>query len=445
MAQKVIRDPVHNHIYFDKEADELLLRLLDCREVQRLRRIRQLGMSYVTYPGAEHSRFSHALGVVHLMKTALRYVEDNQGNEIPLPPEHRLAALAAALLHDIGHGPFSHVLEKDFGGQHEKWTSLLITGPDTQVHKELARQGAAFPQLVNQIIAGQDERTLWLHALLSGQLDVDRMDFLLRDSHFCGVPYGEFDHQWIFHTMRVRPVLQGEVYQPVWLAKATRAIEEYIFARYYMYWSVYFHQTTRGYEELLKAICRRARQLLGDGVGIPCTSAVEKFVSEETLDAEDFLRLDDAVLVAHFVQWADHGDKVLSDLARRFLTRQGFKPEKVTGRMSETPLEQKQTLGRIEEVLRAAGLPPEYYLLANVAVAQAYDYYHPEREAAEQTSATSILIEAEDGLQEISSLPDMGRLRAVTGQKERRSFYYVPKECRLAVRALLQGREHEGA
>ncbi len=297
MAPKVIRDPVHNHIYFDRKTDKLILDLLECREVQRLRRIRQLGVAHFTYPGAEHSRFSHSLGVCHLMKRALHHVSVNDGDERPPSEVHRSAVMAAALLHDIGHGPFSHVLERDFSGDHERRTIELIKDESTEVHRALSRHNRDVPGLVADILMGQKPEVLWLRALITSQLDVDRMDYLLRDSHFCGVGYGRYDHEYIFHTMRIHKVPPDDLLQPVWLHKACRVIEEYLFARYYMHWNVYYHHTTKGYEELLKAICECAAELIKDG-SVSAPPAIRKLVCREALTCSEFLALDDGVLMA---------------------------------------------------------------------------------------------------------------------------------------------------
>jgi len=289
---KVIRDPVHNHIYFDRKDDRLILDLLNCREVQRLRRIRQLGLGCFTYPGAEHSRFSHSLGVCHLMKQALDHIRMNQSGEIEVSERDRNTALAVALLHDIGHAPLSHVLEHALVGKHEKWTVELLTNDESEVKTKLAGCHEELPAVVAGLVTGEYPSLLWLRALISSQLDVDRMDYLLRDSYFCGVGYGYYDHQYAFHTMRIRTVPTHGQLQPVWLHKARHVIEEYLFARYYMHWNVYYHRTTKGYEELLIAACRRAADLINGGDRVPGDSIVHKFITKENLAAREFAQLD---------------------------------------------------------------------------------------------------------------------------------------------------------
>ncbi len=439
MASKVIRDPVHNHIYIDRTRDKIVLDLLDCPEIQRLRRIRQLGVSYLTYPGAEHSRFSHALGVCHLMMKALRYIQENHDQgEVPIDELHRTAIVAAALLHDIGHGPFSHLLEDEFGAKHEKWTIRIIESPETHVHRLLAKRDRNLPRLVRDMILPDRKDVPWLRALLSSQLDVDRMDYLLRDSHFCGVGYGRFDHDYIFHTMRVRPIPPDGRRQPVWLEKAVRVIEEHLFARYYMYWNVYYHRTTRGYEELVRAICQRAKQVLHDGGTLPGTPTVLRFIRGEQLSVEEFVSLDDAVLTAHFVEWQT-GEPVLADLCSRFLNRRGLKPVDAPETEDQSMLANTQRIDAIRGLLRDKGLDPTYYLRESAPSAKAYDYYHPEKDTEQRTPENSILIEAgPSNYAEISTLPGMERLRAVTGKRERRRCYYVPDEFREQTKQLLR-------
>jgi uncharacterized protein len=438
MHPKVIRDPVHDHIYFDRDKDKAVLALLECREVQRLRRIRQLGVSCFTYPGAEHSRFSHALGTCHLMNLALGYLERNQG--LKLNELERTAALCAALLHDIGHGPFSHLLESYFCQEHEKWTVDLICNDETEVHQALKTQSEDLPKLVANIIMDKSNEELgWVCALVSSQLDVDRMDYLLRDSHFCGVPYGEFDHAWLFHTMRVENVPPHNLKQPVWREKAIRGIEEYLFARYYMYWNVYFHKTTRGYEELLRTIFKRAAKLRADDTIDVLSDPVNKFLAKESLSVPEYLLLDDALLTAQIGTWQHSNDNILADLCQRFLCRRGLKP--VESKIPDGMLQASSRIDKIRDVLKEQGYDPDYYLSEDLAATQAYDYYHGEKGTAERTAKTAIQILSDSGeFTEISRHPYVPGLKAVTGQRAKRGMSYVPDECRDAVRKIIDGR-----
>jgi len=444
LSQKAFRDPIHGHISFDKERDRLILDLLSCPEVQRLRRIRQLGVSSVTYPGAEHSRFGHALGACHLMAEALRTLERNQEPLIE-DEQVRLAALAAALLHDIGHCPFSHamegVLSQDMS--HERWTTRIIRDCDAPVGKKLKAYDASLPEAVAKLIEGRPRRNMWISCLIHSQLDVDRMDYLLRDSHYCGVGYGRYDAERVLHTMRIEDVPSLGAKQPVCLEKGRTAVEEYIFSRYYMYWNVYYHPTTRGYEELLKAVFTRASQLTQEGEsGLgECLAPILRVLSGGPIDVADFLRLDDNTVYTQLMEWRNGAtsDDILRDLSRRFLDRDGLKPIELRD-MSISRVEQ---VNEAKEKVRDAGYDPDFYFLINEAIASAYDYYHPEEESDESSAGTSVYVAQEPraggppSFQEISRVS--AHLKGITGTREVRQFCYVPQDCRDDVRAVLAG------
>ena len=200
MKEKIFRDPVHNFIPVD---DELALSVINSREFQRLRRIRQLGTSYVTYHGAEHSRFTHSLGAFHIMKRVLKRFDETG---IPLSDQDKLVATIGALVHDLGHGPFSHVWEKVIGKdkKHETWTREMIE-QDTEVGKLLRGRDPGLPKKVLEFLDGTYP-VKYLSSLISSQLDVDRMDYLLRDSLLTGASYGQFDLQRVIQVLYNGPI-----------------------------------------------------------------------------------------------------------------------------------------------------------------------------------------------------------------------------------------------
>ncbi|QDT70814.1 HD domain protein [Planctomycetes bacterium MalM25] len=229
MSDKVFRDPLYNYIAFDRGRDGWLIDLIDCPEVQRLRRIHQLGVSNFTYPGADHTRFAHSLGVTHLMKLVLEHLE--RSNDAEKIKNARQALLATALLHDVGHGPFSHLFEPCLGIKHEHWSIAVVRDESSAVHKVLKREGAYLPDHVADLIdAGNTKHPSWQRALMSSQLDVDRLDYLRRDSLFTGAGYGHFDWHRLLTTVQYDDAGRDLV----WPEKSALAIEEYIFARYYM-------------------------------------------------------------------------------------------------------------------------------------------------------------------------------------------------------------------
>ncbi len=186
LEEKVFKDPVHEYIYVQ---DEMIWDLINTKEFQRLRRIRQLGTTYMTFHGAEHSRFSHSLGVYEITRKIISQFERNRYRDWPV--EERMLCLCAALLHDVGHGPFSHSIEPIFHVDHEEWTCQIILG-DTEINQVLRRAGDHFPNQVASVIRKTYDRSIVVQ-LISSQLDADRMDYLLRDAYFTGASYGKFD------------------------------------------------------------------------------------------------------------------------------------------------------------------------------------------------------------------------------------------------------------
>src|SRR6059036_523561 len=193
MAEKIIRDPVHDVIAFrlDRPADALLFRLINAAEFQRLRRIRQLGLASLAYPGADHSRYSHSLGV---META-RQMLDQLRRSFYIAEDSETVSLAAALLHDLGHGPFSHVFERVSGIHHERLTQRVILDADSEVHRVLIQHDKLLPERIIDFLNCQPRRTFFCD-IISSQLDADRLDYLLRDSLLTGSRYGDYDLTW---------------------------------------------------------------------------------------------------------------------------------------------------------------------------------------------------------------------------------------------------------
>jgi uncharacterized protein len=258
VKEYIFRDPIHGHI---SVTDPTVLRLIETPEFQRLRRIRQLGTSFISYHGAEHTRFSHSLGVYHLMCRVLKHLRER--GVISLDDDQFTMATAAALLHDVGHGPFSHLFEKLVGTDHEHWTNRIVKDPASRIHRVLAARDTGWPDRIAALLKGEAGAPGFLKDLLASQLDVDRMDYLLRDSFMCGVPYGQFDLERLIHTLTV--YRSGETEQIVVTEKGQHAAEEFLLARYFMYWNVYFHKATRAAEALLEGLLSRAVELHRSG------------------------------------------------------------------------------------------------------------------------------------------------------------------------------------
>ncbi|MBX3170528.1 MAG: HD domain-containing protein [Candidatus Eremiobacteraeota bacterium] len=311
---KTFRDPVHGDIQLPHG---VICELIDHPDFQRLRRIRQLGVCYSTFHGAEHSRFQHTLGACWLAFQVLRNWTWQQ--QVELSPQEVQATLCAVLLHDVGHGPFSHALEHVFTGvDHESIGWELIR---TRFRSVLERHGVE-PEMVLSILRGDYPRRL-LHELISGQLDVDRMDYLQRDSLFTGTRYGLFDVQRILSSLTAVYDLERGCEVLAVEAKAIEAVEAFLFSRYFMHWQVYFHRAVRAAEFLLRSILQRARALYLRRLQVP-ESLRFLFEGGSGLTPAflaGFIASDDSDILQAIKLWQNGSDSVLADLCQRFLGR----------------------------------------------------------------------------------------------------------------------------
>lgn len=316
---KVFSDPVHG---FVSVPHGLLLGLVERPEMQRLRRIRQLGVGHLVFPGAEHSRFGHALGAMALMQEALSVL---RGKGTPISDDEYTAALAAALLHDIGHGPFSHTLEPTLMDDvhHEQVSRALIVSLNAQLGGGL--------DLTLRMFDDAYERPFF-HRLISGQLDVDRLDYLRRDSYFTGVVEGEVGVDRLIKTLRVEPAHGGEGSRLVVESKGIYAVENFLVSRRLMYWQVYLHKTVLAGDFVLRMALARARRAVraGDAAIIGACAPGLRFFLQRDVAPNDlasadvqraFCALDDADVLVSLKAWQHSDDAVLADLSSRFLNR----------------------------------------------------------------------------------------------------------------------------
>lgn len=312
---KIINDPVHGFITLPKG---LILELIDHPFFQRLRRIRQLGLTELVYPGANHTRFHHALGAMHLMGLAIETLRE-KGHFVSEAEEE--AARIAILMHDIGHGPFSHALENSIleGLSHEHLSLLFMERLNFQFGGRL--------DLAIRMFRGDYERPFF-YQLISGQLDLDRMDYLLRDCFFTGVAEGSISAGRLLKMVNVH---QGEL---VIEDKAIYSVENFLSSRRLMYWQVYLHKTTVSAEEMLIQLMRRARSLMQSGMRLSMPAALEPFFKNQTgpadfLQSPDLLNafsmLDDYDIWYCIKAWVSHPDFVLSFLARGLMDRRLLK------------------------------------------------------------------------------------------------------------------------
>jgi hypothetical protein len=367
---KLFTDPIHGFISVPKGT---VLRLLDHPYVQRLRRIRQLGLGFLVFPGAEHSRFSHALGALGLMQQALESLRE-KGTTISF--DEAEAACIGILLHDIGHGPFSHTLEqtflKDF--RHEMMTQALMEALNEEFKGALEMAISIF---------NDQYKKKFFHQLISSQLDIDRLDYLKRDSTHTGVYEGSIGIDRILRTMRV---FKGSI---VIEQKGIYAVENYLISRKLMYLQVYQHKTVISADHTLHAIFNRARKLLlqPSNLGFPSASlqyfleqqpSAKKGISQKTL--QHYVNLDDNDVLMAVKLWSTHTDPILRDLCHRFMYRKLFRCQ-----FLEKPLDEEQFYRyklATKKVLLDAGLPNDDDTLA-LYLHHGYskmDMYNPEKD-----------------------------------------------------------------
>ena len=314
MNEKVFRDPVHNYIHVN---NQVIYDLINTKEFQRLRRIKQLGTSSYTFHGGEHSRFSHCLGVYEIARQITEIFEEKYPEE--WDSNESLLTMTAALLHDLGHGAYSHTFENLFDTDHEAITQELIQNPDTEIHQVLLQVAPDFPKKVASVI-DHTYPNKQVVQLISSQIDADRMDYLLRDSYFTGAFYGQFDLTRILRV--IRPVENGIAFQ----RNGMHAIEDYVLSRYQMYMQVYFHPATRAMEVLLQNLLKRAKELYPENKDFfALTSPHLLPFFEKKVTLSDYLALDDGVMNTYFQLWMTSTDKILADLSQRFINRKVFK------------------------------------------------------------------------------------------------------------------------
>ncbi len=317
---KIINDPVYGFITID---DELISQIIAHPYYQRLRRIQQMAMAHLVYPGAVHSRLHHSLGAYHLMRCAL---QELISKGIDINAEEQQASKIAILLHDIGHGPFSHALEQVLaeGVHHEDISLMLIRELNTIFDGRL--------QMAIDIFIDNYPKK-FLHQLVSGQLDVDRMDYLTRDSFFTGVNEGVIAYDRILKMLTVH---QGELMVE---EKGIYSIEKFLLARRLMYWQVYLHKTVLSAEQMLQRIIKRAKQIKAD-----CQEPLKSFITEplSTISLQQFCAIDDVDVLMAIKTWCHHDDKILSSLSNGIINRKLLKVKYFPDPVAEKLLEEKK-------------------------------------------------------------------------------------------------------
>lgn len=403
--KKIFNDPVYGFITIP---DEFLHELIEHRWFQRLRRIRQLGLTDYVYPGAHHSRFHHALGAMHLMGLAIEGLR-NKGHDIS--DDEALGARAAILLHDIGHGPFSHALEKSIvpGLHHEELSLRFMKMLNSEFNGRL--------DTCLQIFTNQYPKK-FLHQLVSSQLDVDRLDYLNRDSFYTGVTEGTVGSDRIIKMM---DVVNDQL---VVEEKGIYSIEKFILARRFMYWQVYLHKTVLSAENMLVNILRRARELKSNGKVVEATSRLDAFLGAQEIrmnfpDEKSFLEafagLDDYDIFASAKEWMHHPDKILSELSQRLINRKLFRI-----RIENAPISQEMVNQYKRRWAEESGFPmegAEYFVLNGEIENSAY---RPDEEKINVSLKTGKVMDIREASEQL-------RLSVLT-EATKKYFLCFPKE-----------------
>jgi uncharacterized protein len=412
-VSRTYHDPLHGAITLDSSdpVEALLIALIDTPAFQRLRRIRQLGPASLTFHGAEASRFTHSLGVMAVARRAF----DRITSLYPQLKSNRAAVLCAALLHDIGHGPFSHTCEEIFGSSHEHWTGRILR-ESVPIQTLLDRFDADLLPQIQQIYAKQHPVPL-LWQLVSSQLDCDRLDYLMRDSYFTGAAYGKLDLDRILNALSYDPVSQ----QLVVAQKGMAAIEHYLIVRYFMYAQIYNHPKNIAAAWILQHALTRAKELL----------ALEQLSADDTvmawlqqdcnhLSLAQYLQADDGVFVYHLQRWQRQDDPLLADLCRRFIDRDLLKALEVT---DLEPDQQASLLSQVQNWLDQLNWRSSYYTGIRTSLSSGYTLYQ-----------RGIKLQTAEGLQEISQRSPL--VKTLT-QSYQRHWLLYPREVETQLLAAL--------
>lgn len=400
--RKIINDPVFGFISIP---NELIFDVLQHPFVQRLNRIRQLGLSYVVYPGAQHTRFLHSIGAMHLMHEAISSLRQKG---ITITDTEAEGAMIAILLHDLGHAPFSHVMEHTLidGISHEEVSLLMMEHINKEMNDAMAVAIAIFKN---------EYPKHFLHQLISSQFDMDRMDYLCRDSFFTGVTEGSVASA---RLIKMLTVVDDHL---VIEAKGIYSVEKFLIARRLMYWQVYLHKTSVAAEQMLIKILARAKHLAHAGTELFCTPALHYFLYQQ-IDHTHFANnpfalnqyalLDDADILSAIKSWTSHPDKVLSTLSTAFINRRLFK-----GRLLDAPLaepERIKLLNHYQDLWHISAEDAAYFFEEHVSTSNTY---------SEKDDSIDILFN--DGtVRDIAESSDMLNLQNLTYKPHKLYLFY---------------------
>ncbi|MBI2996381.1 MAG: HD domain-containing protein [Candidatus Melainabacteria bacterium] len=381
--QRTYLDPIHGPIELNlnDSTDKLLAKIIDSKEFQRLRRIKQMGLGWFTFHGAEHTRFGHSLGTLYIARQMLNHLSKS----FPEIHSHKKEILISALLHDIGHGPFSHTSEKFTKFNHEDWTEKIVLS-NSEVNSILKKHGKNLPRKITKLLRHKETKT-YLSQIISSYIDCDRLDYLLRDSYYVGVPYGLTGSDRIISSLEVdkdKIVINESI--------GLDAVIHYLHARYSMYKQVYQHKKNLACDFLLKKIiqraCRRGK----------VTSPLRDWLNIDNLPIEkinidSFIEIDDYLLISSIQKWSEgnSGDKILSTLSNSFITRKLFKSLEFRRKVSKE--RKNEILEKVKKIAKAKNFDPNYYVGIEHSASTPYEPY----KALSKTTDKAIFIKQKNG------------------------------------------------
>ena len=354
--QRTYLDPVYGPIQLNLSdpTDSLLAQIIDTREFQRLRRIRQMGSAWLTFHGAEHSRFSHSIGALFVAKKILTHLANNS----PEINNHKTEILVSALIHDIGHGPFSHTSEKLTGFSHELWTKRMIE-ENSEINSLLKKHNTDLPKKIIALFEYK-ANPAYLSQIISSYVDCDRLDYLQRDSFFVGVPYGLTGSDRIISSLEIDEVSKRLVIKE---SAGLDAIIHYLHARYSMYQQVYQHKKNLACDFMLRKIINRLKEINPKDI----SSELKDWLnidnkSQEKISLESYLRIDDYSLTTNIQEWAYKSDteSILKDLCYSFITRKIFKSLEFRNEIEKSKID--DFLKQAKSLAKNKNLDPAYYI-----------------------------------------------------------------------------------
>lgn len=423
-----IRDPIHGLIVFGgsgdrhrDETDRIAWRLVNTREFQRLRRIRQLGFSDLVFPGAAHSRLAHSIGVYHTARRLADIIARQQGKRCP---DRERVVLLAALLHDIGHGPFSHAFEvaaKEAGHarRHEDWSAEIVQG-GTQVNRELRNADESLPEKIGMLLRENDRKDIYA-AIVSSQFDADRLDYIQRDRLMTGVQFGQIDCDWLFDSLEVGAITVKsgtDVIEAPCLylgPKGVQVAEEYLEARSRLYRMVYMHKTTRAAEKMLEVLMVRAAAHVSDG-SLVLNDPVLHYLTSERPMLGAYLELDDATVFSALSNWQMHECQSIAKLARRLRERILYKCVDIND----------QTDGNIflqfRRILNKRSIKWQEEILIDDASIASYEWYNFD----DASALNKILVKTDDNRNEPQDIYEVSEIAQTLRQATQIQRVYAP-------------------